>query len=115
MLKSKITYESKIEKAKEKIKEKPNNALKEIGKLIAAELRKITPVETGYMKKSIGYWFRKKEGDLQIGFKAFYSSNVILGDRDNKGNDFFTPLILDKKNDIQNLIQQALRELEKEK
>lgn len=114
MAKGKVTYESRIEKAKERIKKKPQNALREIGKILVKEIKAITPVKTGNLRKSVGSWFRKKEGDLQIGFKAWYAHLVIFGTKENKREDFFTAKVLEKKDDIQGLIQDALKELEKD-
>lgn len=36
--------------------------------------------KTGNLKKSLGYWARKKEKDLQIGFKVFYAPFVYRED-----------------------------------
>jgi hypothetical protein len=109
-----VTFESRLEQCQQKIKEKPQRALPEIGKLIVAEVRKVTPKKTGYLRKSLGYWFRKKENDLQVGFKAWYAVPLILGTLGNKANNFFTNKILELVPTIQELIQEALKELEKE-
>lgn len=113
--KGKVTFEEKLEKCKQKIAEKPENALKEIGKLAVSEIKKETPVKTGALKKSCGYWYRKKEKDLQIGFKIWYARRVILGTLGTKANNnFFIDKIMELLPTIQELIQQALKELEKE-
>ena len=127
----KITYESRVEAAKEKIKEKPQTALKEIGKLLVIAIRnnaakssktrvytingrQIT-VKPGRLKRSIGYWFRKKEGDLQVGSKAFYAKWVEFGSSKNQKNPFLTPTVLEQKDMIQGMIRDALKELERER
>lgn len=112
--KAKVTFESRLQQCKEKIKEKPENALKEIGKLAVSEIKKETPVRTGALKKSCGYWYRKKEKDLQIGYKLWYSVPLILGTLGTKANNFFIDAVMRLVPTIQELIQQALKELEKE-
>lgn len=109
-----VTFESRLEQCQQKIKEKPQRALPEIGKLVVAEVRKVTLKKTGCLRKSLGYWFRKKEGDLQVGFKAWYAVPLILGTLGTKASNFFMDKIIELKDDIQELIQQALKELEKE-
>ncbi len=109
-----VTFESRLEQTKQKIAEKPEKALTEIGKLVVAEVRKVTPKQTGYLRKSLGYWHRKKEGDLQIGFKAWYAVPLIVGTLGNKASNFFMDKIMELLPTIQELIQDALKELDKE-
>lgn len=127
---AKVTYESRIEKAKQKIKEKPQNALREIGKLLVVAIRnkakksgktrtyiingKEVTVKPGRLKKSIGYWFRKREGDLQIGSKAFYAKWVEFGSSKNAKDPFLMPTVIENKDIIQSMIMDALKELERE-
>lgn len=127
---AKVTYESRIEKAKQKIKEKPQNALREIGKLLVVAIRnkakrsgktrtyiingKEVTVKPGRLKKSIGYWFRKREGDLQIGSKAFYAKWVEFGSSKNSKDPFLMPTIIENKDLIQSMIMDTLKELERE-
>ena len=125
-----MTYESRIEQAKQKIKEKPQNALREIGKLLVVAVRNKTQkstqtriytyngkrviVKPGRLKKSIGYWYRKKEGDLQIGSKAFYAHWVEFGSSKNRKQPFLMPTIIENVGMIQGMITDALKELERE-
>lgn len=126
------TYESRIEEAKKKIREKPENALREIGKLLAYKIRnrvkkstqtrkytlksgKQVTVKPGRLKRSIGYWYRKKEKDLLIGSKAFYAKWVEFGSSKNQKQPFLMPTILEEKKLIQSMIMDALKELEREK
>jgi HK97 gp10 family phage protein len=124
------TYESRIEDAKRKIKEKPQNALREIGKLLTVAIRnkadkskkkrtyyykgKKIVVKPGRLKRSIGYWFRKKENDLVIGSKAFYAHWEEFGSSKNPKSPFLMPAIMQNKDLIQGMIMDALKELEKE-
>ncbi|MDD5589476.1 MAG: HK97 gp10 family phage protein [Candidatus Nanoarchaeia archaeon] len=124
------TYESRIEEAKAKIKEKPQNALREIGKLLTYAIRqkagkskksrtyylngKKINVKPGRLKRSIGYWYRKKENDLIVGSKAFYAHFEEFGSSKNPKNPFIMPVVMQNKDMIQGLIMDALKELEKE-
>ena len=123
------TFESYVEQAKEKIREKPQNALREIGKLLAREIRKATPrskstrtymrdgkevtVKPGRLRKSVGYWFRKRDGDLQIGSKAWYAHWVEFGSSRQRKEPFLIPTVMKHKDLIQKMIEDALKELTK--
>lgn len=127
MARTKITYESRVELAKQKIHENPRRALNEIGKFLAKEIRnnamksgktrvyykdgrKIT-VKPGRLKRSIGYWARKREGDLQVGSKAFYAVWVEQGSSNNAAHPFLLPTVEANVGVIQEMIADALKEL----
>jgi len=126
-----ITYESRIERAKQKIREKPQNALREIGKLLVVAIKakaaksrqtrkyyingKEVTVKPGRLKKSIGYWYRRREKDLQVGSKAFYAHWEEFGSSNNAKRPFIMPTVMANVNMIQGLIKDALRELERER
>ena len=126
---AKKNFESYVEEAKAKLKEKPQNALREIGKLLAREMRKATPrsrqtrkyfingkevtVKPGRLRKSIGYWYRKRDGDLQIGSKSWYAHMVEFGSLNNRKEPFIIPTIKKHREVIQGMIEDALRELTK--
>jgi HK97 gp10 family phage protein len=126
----KLNYESRIEQTKQKIKEKPQAALREIGKFLAKEIRndaaksnktriytvngKQITVKPGRLKRSIGYWYRKKEGDVQVGSKAFYAKWLEFGSSRNVKDPFLMPTVLKNVSVIQSMITDALKELEKE-
>lgn len=131
MAKPKVTFESKVAEAKVKIHEKPRNALKEIGKVLVKAVRDATPrsrekrlvknssgelveIKPGRLKKSVGYWYRKIEGDLQIGLKSFYAVFIENGTSDRPAYPFFLKAVEDNKDVIQELIQEALKELNKD-
>lgn len=112
--KGKVTFEEKLEKCKQKIKEQPNKANNKIGSLIVSEVRKVTPKLTGKMRKSLSYWARKKEGDLQVGFKIWYAVPVILGSLGTKANNFFLEKVKEKIPAIKAMYDEVMKELEKE-
>ena len=122
-----MTYESKIEQTKQKIREKPENALREIGKFLTKEIKASTPkgrttrtytlkgkkvlVKPGKLKKSIGYWYRKKERDLQVGSKAWYAHWEEFGSSKNPRRPFIMPTVMKNVSVIQSMITEALKEL----
>jgi len=126
---AKKNFESYVEEAKKKIKEKPQNALREIGKLLTREIRKATPrskgtrtyyrdgkaitVKGGRLRKSIGYWYRKRSGDLQIGTKSWYAHMVEFGTSRQRKEPFIIPTVMKHKDTIQAMIEDALKELTK--
>ena len=122
-------FESYVDEAKARLREKPQNALREIGKLIAREMRKAAPrsketrtymrdgkevtVKPGRLRKSIGYWYRKRDGDLQIGSKAWYAHWVEFGSSRQRKEPFIIPTVMKHKALIQEIIENALKELTK--
>jgi HK97 gp10 family phage protein len=126
---AKKTYESRIELAKQRISEKPREALKEIGKFLAKEIRDAAPrsneartytlngrkivVKPGRLKRSIGYWYRKKDKDLQVGSKAFYAKWEEFGSSNNRKRPFLMPTVEKNVQVIQEMITDALKELNK--
>lgn len=127
MARQRRTFESYVEEAKAKIREKPQIALKEIGKLLVREIKKATPksretrsytlngrsvkVKPGRLRKSIGYWFRRREGDLQVGSKAFYAHFIEFGTSKQQKEPFILPTVIKHKDTIQEIIEDALKEL----
>ena len=69
-----VTFISNVDRVQYTIEELTRAALKDCGKYIAKETRSKIKKRTGRLAKNIQYWVRKKETDLQIGFKpgGFY-------------------------------------------
>jgi hypothetical protein len=73
----KITFETRVPQVIARLEEKPQFALHEIGRMMVPEVRAAAPKGTsGRLKKSVGYWYRKREKDLQVGAKIFYAAPV---------------------------------------
>lgn len=79
MAKKQFTFESNLDKIIPKIEETPYKVMNIIGQNLVKEIRPSVPKRKsgGRLKKSLGYWARKQEKDLQIGFKIFYSPFVF--------------------------------------
>lgn len=83
-----ITFVSNVDKAQYTIQELTRRALFDVAKFLRKEMIKELKKMPGMKRSkriynSTQYWVRKKEGDLQIGFKhnAWYGVQQELGDR----------------------------------
>lgn len=59
-----------------RLENKPKTALREIGKILAVDMKNKAPKRTGKLRRGIGYWYRSRAGDVQIGSKAWHSAIV---------------------------------------
>ncbi len=113
MAKKKFTFESNLDKINEKIREKPFRVFNIIGQNLVREikptLRQYYRWRTGALDKSLGYWARRKEYDLQIGFKKFYAPFVL------EHNDPIKPIVEKNLTNIADTITKALQEIERDK
>ena len=107
-----FTFESNLNKVIPRIEESPYRVLNIIGQTLVKEvrgtLRQYYRRRTGKLDKSLGYWARKKEKDLQIGFKIFYAPFVL------QHNDPLKPVVEKNKYIIQDMIAKAIDEINKE-
>lgn len=76
-----IEYTSSVDRVNYTIQELTRAALRDVGKYICRRTRQQIKRRTGRLAKNIQYWVRKKEGDLQVGFKpgGFYGMFQELG------------------------------------
>lgn len=107
-----FTFESNLDKVLPKIEETPYRVLNVIGQNLVREvrgtLRKHYKRRTGRLDKSLGYWARRKEKDLQIGFKLFYAPFVM------EHNDPLKPVVQKNAQLIRDMIAKAIDEISKE-
>ena len=113
-----FTFESNTEKVIAKIQEKPGKVMNVIGQNLVREIKATTMKSQFHQRRSLltktlGYWARKKEKDLQIGFKM--SIPGIVG-RMMSGQeaDPIKPVIVKNTDLIQQMIGEALDEIRKE-
>jgi len=122
-----ITYEEHIEEVKRKIAEKPQVALREIGKFLVKQIKKEAAksrhtrtyyengrkikVKPGRLRKSIGYKFFKKEGRVDVGSKSWYAIWEEKGSSKNTARPFLMPTVRRNVNVIQDMIKDAMRAL----
>lgn len=76
-----VEYISSVDRTAYTLTELTRAALRDVGKYICNRTRKKIKRRTGRLSKNIQYWVRKKEGDLQVGFKpgGFYGGFQELG------------------------------------
>lgn len=107
-----FTFESNLNKVIPRIEETPYRVLNIIGQNLVREvrgtLRQFYAKRSGKLDKSLGYWARKKEKDLQIGFKQFYAPFVL------KNNDPLKPVVAKNADLIRDMIAKAIDEINKE-
>ena len=104
-----FTFESNLDKIIPKIQDAPYRVMNTIGQNLVKEIRPNVPKRTGRLRKSLGYWARKKERDLQIGFKLFYAPFVFR-----TKPDPIKPVVVKNAQLIQDMIAKALDEIRKE-
>jgi hypothetical protein len=79
--KSGVTYIGNVDRIKYTLTELTRAALKDCGKYICRRTRQKIKRRTGKLAKNTQYWVRKRETDLQVGFKpgGFYGMYQELG------------------------------------
>jgi len=111
MAKQAFTFESNLDKVVSKIHDTPFRVLNVVGQNLVKEirgtLRQYYKKRSGKLDKSLGYWARKKERDLQIGFKSFYAPFVL------NHNDPIKPIVVKNADLIQKMISEAIEEINK--
>lgn len=125
MARKKFEFINNTDKVIEKIKEKPTKVMNIIGsnltREIKSEIKSSKSSRRGMLASSLGYWARKQERDLQIGFKMSIVANAqqvgpgIVGDMiTRKEPDPILPVVKKNIDLIVSLIGQALDEIRKE-
>jgi hypothetical protein len=102
-------FESNLNKIIPKIEETPEKVLNVIGQNLVKEIKPNVTKKTGRLVKSLGYWARKQEKDLQIGFKLFYAPFVF------KHEDPIKPVVVKNAQLIKDMIAQAIDEIGKKR
>lgn len=69
MNKGGVKFESSVDKIAYTLEELSRAALRDVGKFVTKETRKNISRRTGRLAKNTQYWARKKDCDLQVGFK----------------------------------------------
>lgn len=76
-----VEYISNVDRVNYTIQELTRAALRDVGKFICKRSRQTIRRRTGKLARNTQYWVRKKECDLQVGFKpgGFYGGFQELG------------------------------------
>jgi hypothetical protein len=112
-----FTFESNLDKITLKIEETPQKVLNIVGKNLVKEI-KSTTMKTQFhqrraiLTKTLGFWARKREKDLQIGFKLSIPGiigKMITGQEE----DPIKPVVVKNAQIIQDMIKTAIDEIGK--
>jgi hypothetical protein len=125
MARKPFTFENNFDKVIAKIQEKPAKVMNILGqtltKEIRANIRASGSSRRGMLAHSLGYWARKNEKDLQIGFKMSILANKqgvgpgIVGDMITRQiDDPIKPVVIKNKDMIVKAIAEALDEIRRE-
>jgi hypothetical protein len=118
MARKPLTFESNLHKVIPKIEAKPQRVMSIIGQQLVREIKSTTlqsqfHLRRGILRKTLGYWARKQEKDLQIGFKM--SIPGIVGKMImREENDPIKPVVVKNARLIQEMIGKALDEIRRE-
>ena len=76
-----VEFTSNVDRANYTIKELTRAALRDVGRFVCNRTRKQIKRRTGRVAKNTQYWVRKRDCDLQVGFKpgGFYGGFQELG------------------------------------
>jgi len=110
-----FTFESNLDYVIPKIEEKPARVMNIIGQQLVREIKATTlnsqfHARRGILKKTLGYWARRREKDLQIGFKL--SIPGIVGKMmTGQEQDPIKPVVVKNAELIKEMIGKAIDEI----
>jgi hypothetical protein len=123
-----VTFTSSVERANYTIKELTRAALRDVAKVLRKKIIKKVRTLPGMSKsklpyKSLGYWVRGKEADLQIGFgnskkgwsgDVWFAARQELGTKKMKKKGFMRDTIFESIAEIRTIQGQYLSAIEDE-
>ena len=116
-----IEYTSSVDRVKYTLEELSRAALRDVAKLIRkrmiVKLKKLPGMKKNKrLYKSTQYWVRKRETDLQIGFKhnTWYGVMQELGDRNQPARNILRGTVMDNLDEIRKIEGQYLSAVEDE-
>ena len=116
MTKDGVEYTSNVDRCAYYINELVRAALRDSGKYICKMTRKRILRRTGRLAKNTQYWVRKRENDLQVGFKpgGFYGMYQELGSEKQPKIGALTNATYENINTIREIQAQYLSAIEDE-
>lgn len=111
-----VEYVSNVDRVNYTIQELTRAALRDVGRFVCNRARKQIKRRTGRVAKNTQYWVRKREGDLQVGFKpgGFYGGFQELGTEKQPKIGALYNSVKDNINTIRNIEAQYLSAIEDE-
>lgn len=125
MAKKPFSFENNFDKVIEKIKEKPTKVMNILGltltKEIKSNIKSSKSSRRGMLANSLGFWARKQEKDLQIGFKMSIGAlnkpsfpGIVGSFMSRAEEDPILPVVVKNTDLIVKTIAEALDEIRKE-
>ena len=111
-----VEYLNNVDRTNYTIRELTRAALRDVGKFVIRTTKKKIRKRTGRLAKGTQYWVRKKEGDLQVGFKpnAWYGGYQELGTEKQPKIGALTSSVEDNIKTIREIEAQYLSAIEDE-
>lgn len=111
-----VEYLNNVDRVNYTIEELTRAALKDVAKLICKRARQQLPKRTGRMKRGLQYWVRKRECDLQVGFKpsAWYGMYQEFGSSKQPKFGILTNTVEENIDEIRKIEGQYLSAIENE-
>lgn len=116
-----IEFVSSVDRIQYTIEELSRAALRDVAKLVrkrmVQKLKKLPGMKRSKrVYKSTQYWVRKRETDLQIGFKhdTWYGVHQELGDRNQPARHILRGTVMENIDEIRNIEGQYLSAIEDE-
>ena len=116
-----IEFISNVDRAQYTIEELSRAALRDVAKFVrkrmVQKLKKLPGMKRSKrIYKSTQYWVRKRETDLQIGFKhdTWYGVHQELGDRNQPARHILRGTVMENLDEIRNIEGQYLSAIEDE-
>ena len=106
-----VSYETKVNKAIQKINEKPDKFLNKIGSFLVSETKRKQKKKSGRLRRGTQYWARKRSKDLLIGSKTFYSPAWEKGNKNMRAEPAFLPTVEENIGTIQRMVKASYSEL----
>lgn len=115
-----IEYTSNVERTKYLLSELTRAALRDVGKFITKRTRQVYQTRlkkhSGRLAKNIQYWVRKRDADLQIGYKpgGFYGGFFELGTSQHPKVGAMQETVMNNINEIRDIQGKYLSAIEEE-
>lgn len=103
-----MQYSKNFDKAKKQIAQGIDDVLNNIGNFIVAEAQLRTPVDTGNLRRGLGYKTDKKENGVFMGSNIEYDEYVELGTSKQKAQPHWKPAVMDNLDDINKIVTDTL-------
>ena len=111
-----VEFENNVDRCNYTIQELTRAAMKDVGRFVTKRAKQNIKKRTGKLAKNTQYWVRKKDCDLQVGFKpgGFYGGFQELGTSKTPKIAALYNAVADNVNTIRDIEAQYLSAIEDE-